>query len=103
MLDYVNYNQNGKRIRSALPGFTNVTTDVARTPRAEIMYRSGVTDDVRRRMRFRSDQKSIKLLTRIIQKFTTPCDLVNDTSVGTLSVAKACILLPKQMQIILAD
>ena len=55
------------------------------------------------RAMLRPEQKSITLMSDIIEKFSKPGDLVVDPCSGTFSVAKACLLLPKHRRFVGCD
>lgn len=76
---------------SASPEFTNVVGNVPLIFDYEVLYRTNMSENGRRRLQ-RPEQKSVALLKDLVQKLSTPGDLVVVGFSETLSTAKACLM-----------
>ena len=79
-------------VPSTLPGWTNIIDNVPAAPRSERICREHL-DPIGRPISVRTEQKPTALLKTLIVKYCPPGGLVLDPFAGTLSTARACLLL----------
>ena len=101
MMEKLDYNAGGF-IPSTLPGWTDTIDNIPRIPASEIIYRPELLENGKAG-RIRPEQKSTALLKTLVAKYCPPGGLVWDPFAGTMSTARACLLLHSHRRCVCTD
>ena len=100
-MEKLDYNAGGF-IPSTLPGWTDTIDNIPRIPASEIIYRPELLENGKAG-RIRPEQKSTALLKTLVAKYCPPGGLVLDPFAGTMSTARACLLLDSHRRCVCTD
>jgi DNA modification methylase len=101
MLEKVDYCASSY-VPSTLPGWTNTIDNIGKPLADELVYMDEVGENGKPLL-LRPEQKPLALMQTLVSKYSPPNGLVFDPFAGTLSTAKACLLLPEHRRCVCGD